>query len=370
MTSKRTIATAGAGQRKIALTNVRVFDGRGLSEPTTVVIDGATIGADADDARVVDGGGGVLLPGLIDAHIHLSDLDTLRELSAYGVTTALDMGCWPMTLVDSLRGHRGLTDVRSAGVAATSPASRHGQRMGGPPHRLVTDQDSARRYVADRVLEGVDYIKIIIDLPGFDQDTTDALVSAAHHHGKRAIAHASTFDAVAMAQSAGVDVVTHTPLDRELDELAASQMLADKRIIVPTLVMMEAIAAKFPTTDAAEGPSFDAARASISTLHSAGVPILVGTDANNAAGAPASPSFGESMHRELELLVDAGLSTTDALRSATVLPALHFGLPDRGVVAPGRRADLVLLAGDPIADIRATRHIEQVWCAGIERIRP
>lgn len=65
--------------------------------------------------------------------------------------------------------------------------------------------------------------------------------------------------------------------------------------------------------------------------------------------------------------MDAGLTTTDALRAATTLNAEHFGLSDRGVIEPGKRADLVLIAGDPVADIRATRQIRSVWLAGTER---
>jgi imidazolonepropionase-like amidohydrolase len=98
--------------------------------------------------------------------------------------------------------------------------------------------------------------------------------------------------------------------------------------------------------------------------------VLAGTDANNAAGVPASPEHGSSMHRELELLVEAGLTPVDALRAATVLPARYFGLPDRGVIEAGQRADLVLIAGDPLADIGATRKIERVWCTGIESCDP
>ena len=98
------------------------------------------------------------------------------------------------------------------------------------------------------------------------------------------------------------------------------------------------------------------------------MPILAGTDANASPGIPFSPRHGESLHNELELLIEAGLSTSEALRAATVLPAQHFGLHDRGVIEPGRRADLVLIDGDPIADIRATRQIRRVWCAGVEHV--
>ena len=84
---------------------------------------------------------------------------------------------------------------------------------------------------------------------------------------------------------------------------------------------------------------------------------------------PATIPHGESLHDELRLLVEAGLSTVDALRAATSLSAKHFGLHDRGVVAPGRRADLVLLTADPTEDIQNTRKIKQVWCGGIPCIQ-
>ena len=108
------------------------------------------------------------------------------------------------------------------------------------------------------------------------------------------------------------------------------------------------------------------ANASVAALHEAGVPILAGTDANASALIPGGVPHGASLHRELELLAGAGLSTAEVLRAATELPATVFGLADRGGIEPGRRADLVLLDGDPIADIRATRFIRRIWIGGIE----
>src|SRR5260370_29500691 len=99
--------------RRSAVTNVRVFDGRQLLPLGTVVIEGDRIGSDARGAKIADGAGGVLLPGLIDAHVHLHDQHSLVLLSGFGVTTALDMACAPPELVDSLRGLTGLTDIRS-----------------------------------------------------------------------------------------------------------------------------------------------------------------------------------------------------------------------------------------------------------------
>jgi imidazolonepropionase-like amidohydrolase len=346
---------------KVALTNVRVFDGERLLEPATVVIDGDRIGRDPAGAATVDGDGRVLLPGLIDCHIHLTDDATLSALARNGVTTGLDMGTWPPELVASLRGRPGVTDIRSSGTGATHPASMHAKRM-GRAQGLVADPDEARAYVAERVAEGVDYIKIIVDPPGFDEATVRALVDAAHAHGLRAIAHAANSGAVLLAQAAGVDALTHAPIDRPLSDDEARATRAGGQVVVPTLTMMEAIVERL----AGVAPvSYDAARATVGQWHRAGVTILAGTDANQAASAPASPPYGSSLHRELGLLVDAGLSAVEALRSATVLAARYFGLADRGVIAPGRRADLVLIDGDPVQDIGAVSRVAAVWCAGV-----
>ena len=350
---------------KTALTNVRVFDGRQLLAPGTVVIDGDRIGTDPSGARVIDGGGAVLLPGLIDAHVHLTGAADLRRLCEYGVTTALDMAAWPPELVDSLRGVPGLTDIRSAGTLAISAGGMHAKLGGIPEDSIVTGPADAERFVAARMAEGADYIKIVAERPGaagLDQPTLNALVAAAHAHGKAVVAHAAAFGAYAMAQEAGADIITHAPLDRALDTEAVALMVADERVAVPTLTMMAAIAEQA----AAVGGGYGPARASVTALHEAGVPVLAGTDANSTPGSPAHIPHGPGLHHELELLVDAGLSTVDALRAATELPALHFGLLDRGAIEPGLRADLVLIDGDPVADISATRKLLRVWCGGIE----
>ena len=106
------------------------------------------------------------------------------------------------------------------------------------------------------------------------------------------------------------------------------------------------------------------ARATVATFHRASMMILAGTDANMAPMSPAKVPHGESFHDELGLLVEAGLTPVEALRAATSLPAEYFGMGDRGVIAPGRRADLVLVDGDPTQDIAATRAIRGVWIAG------
>jgi hypothetical protein len=101
------------------------------------------------------------------------------------------------------------------------------------------------------------------------------------------------------------------------------------------------------------------ARASVQALHGAGVRILAGSDGRNPGTA-----LGATLHRELELLVDAGLSPRDALMAATAAPADAFHLADRGRIGVGRRADLLLVDGDPTKDVTALRSIVRVWKAG------
>ena len=102
------------------------------------------------------------------------------------------------------------------------------------------------------------------------------------------------------------------------------------------------------------------ALATVKQLDAAQVPILAGTDALNPGVV-----HGASLHRELELLVEAGLTPERALSAATATPAARFGLTDRGRIAPGLRADLVLVEGDPTKDIRRTRAIAGVWKRGV-----
>lgn len=342
-----------------ALSNVRVFDGNVIQEPSTVIINGEFIGTpDMVPTETIDGQGSVLLPGLIDAHIHLAGPKGLKTMTKYGITTGLDMGTWPAEFLNSMRGVEGVTDIRSAGLPATADGSAHSRIPSLPRDALVDGPCNAGRFVADRLAEGVDYIKVVPDVPGPDQKTLNALVEASHRAGKLVVAHAISTIATQMAQIAGVDVVTHTPVDGVMTDEEVAQMVNAKRISIPTLIMMK----NGPSQR--EGADYDNSRQTVAALHRAGVPILAGSDGNEAEGVPANIELGLGLHEELELLVDAGLSTTEALRAATSLPAKYFGLHDRGTIAPGRRADLILVAGNPIEDIKSVNQIEKVWIAG------
>ena len=275
---------------------------------------------------------------------------------------------------------------------ATSPDSLHSAILPIAPESKLTAASQAEKFVQDRVASGQSsYIKVICDVPGPDQATVDAIVAAAHQSKLRVVAHAASSVAYQMAQQAKVDYVTHAPLDTVLTTEECDTMAREHRIAIPTLTMMTATTAgpslwtilrmllfaprmmlaivRAKRSGATKGPpKYENARESVRNLHKAGGTILAGTDAHESEPAAFHVPHGESLHRELELLVEAGLSNVEALCAATKLPAKHFDLGDRGVIEVGKRADLVLLefGPDPLGGrIRDTRQIAKVWVGGV-----
>ena len=153
------------------------------------------------------------------------------------------------------------------------------------------------------------------------------------------------------------------PLDTPLND--TKSLRRSTHVAVPTMAAAEAIVG---TNNSLRQPG-DKVRAafdSVRVLHQAGITILAGTDAHPVPIAPVP--FGDSMHTELELLVEAGLSNVEALRAATVVPARVWGLWDRGMIEVRHRADVILIDGDPLVDIKATRKIQKIWIRGVEYV--
>jgi imidazolonepropionase-like amidohydrolase len=390
----------------------RVFDGRSVIEAACVEVDGETIsfvgpagGSGQPAARTVDGRGRTLLPGLIDAHTHTyGSLDNLELALRFGVTTELDLFLFPPELTrklcDAAADRTDLADLRSAGCVASPAGGLPGIRM--PDLPVLGIGDDPERFVADRVAEGAHFLKIIIDdggahgarLPVLGPAMVAGLARAARDRGLVSIAHVSSADSVRVAIDGGVDTLTHLPLEAILDDRLVGRMAAGGHAVMPTLAILElglvpgrgralatdpriaarlTPAARAALTTGSEGlpvtrptPAMDFGHATASTakLAAAGVPVLAGSDANNAPGRDCPAVHGVTLHAELALLVDAGLTPSAALAAATSAPAERFRLTDRGVIETGRRADLLLVRGDPATDILATRAIEAVWRQG------
>ncbi len=382
--------------------DVRVFDGENMHEHRSVLVDGARI-ADADfkgktpaAATIVDGKGRTLLPGLIDAHVHAFRYFDLPLL--FGVTTQVDMftGVQAMREVAEkmARGdNAGQADLFSAGTLATAPGG-HGTEYGMVIPTL-TRPDEAQAWVDARIAEGSHFIKIVMEQghPGrafasLDIATVKALIDASHRRGKLAVVHISNLPDARAALEAGADGLVHLFGGDSISQegLAAFTQLAKARkaFVIPTFSVIESMAGlraadilgdtaftslldkeqrqQLATTygQAPKAGWMTAPQAVTAALSKAGVPVLAGTDAGNKG-----TQYGASLHHELQSLVRAGLTPLQALASATSAPAQAFRLPQRGRIATGYKADLLLVEGDPSADIGATRRIVDVWKDGV-----
>jgi imidazolonepropionase-like amidohydrolase len=384
--------------------HVRVFDGTHNLGVRDVLISNGRISAIAANisapsgATVMDGAGATLLPGLIDSHTHVFG-DALQQALAFGVTTELDMFTDPR-FAAAMRAEQKAgnvatrADLYSAGYLATAPGG-HGTEY-GMPVPTIASPDSAQAWVDARIAEGSDYIKIIIDdgsaygmrLPTLSSDVVAALAKAAHARGKLAVAHIGTLAEARMAIDAGVDGLEHLFVDRAPDPDFGRFVAAHHAFVTPTLTVLRSITDSSGVAALASDPalspyisassrstidarfhfvkrpgmtmSHDYPEAAVKQLVAANVPILAGTDAPNPGTA-----HGIAIHRELELLVNAGLTPSQALAAATSTPARIFSLTDRGTISVGKRADLLLVAGDPTTDITATRSIRGIWKGGV-----
>jgi imidazolonepropionase-like amidohydrolase len=360
------------------IVNAKVFDGRTSQDWTSVrfadgLITTCSVASAAQEGdEVIDASGGTVLPGLIDAHVHLVP-GALAQSLTFGVTTVLDMFSTP-DLVAEAKEQAGsrpdVADVRSSGVGATAPGGH--PSMMYAPFPTLTAADQAEQFVAERIAAGSDYLKIISGKaglwPSLDCDTITALVTAAHARGLVVVAHVSSVAGVEEVVSAGVDVVAHVPVDAQLDQALVAR-IADAGIVVcPTLATIEntlgdagarRLTSSVPGRRPRRMPPYSRAEDNVRRLAEAGVALSAGTDAPNPGTV-----FGASLHRELELLVRCGIRPAQALAAATTEPARVFGLADRGRIAAGQRADLVLVSGNPLTDITETRAIERIWRAG------
>ena len=350
---------------RTAIQNVHVWDGYERISNTTIVIEGKTISLTGNTvgAKVVDGKGGFLMPGLIDAHVHASSHRGLDILAHYGVTTAFDMGSFPSSEMPKWRdvGNQGITSLLFSGAAACVGGGFPSIQPGFPKEALIYSEENATNFVETRVHEGVDYLKIFINgdnLP--KQEYQQIIKDKGEAAGKTVISHAPYYKAQELARAVGGKFITHTPVERALDKKGVQEMLDNKQIAIPTLIMMT------HTVELGRllGKPWDYAYAndSVALMYQMGVPILVGTDAAKILGGLVL--YGESIHKEMGLLAGAGMSNEDVLRAATSLTAGYFNLTDRGVIRPGMRADLLLLSADPLDDIANSDKITQIWTAG------
>jgi imidazolonepropionase-like amidohydrolase len=371
-------------------------------------------------ATVRELAGKTVMPGLISAHSHLGlivdDAESsatgytrenvaaqLKEFERCGVTTIMSLGA-NRDLVYELReeqkkGKLGGATIFTAGRGIGVPGGAPGLPAAADQIYRPATVDEARKDVDELAGHRADIVKIWVDdghgtMPKIKPEIWKAVIDEAHKKHLRVAAHVYALSDAKQLVADGVDVLAHSVRDQVVDDAFVEAMKEHKVWYVPTFTVDESffvyaerpafmetkffqeaagpkLMAKFDATGYAEKinqdsqtaqhrKDFSVGQQNLKRLFDAGVSVGFGTDSGALPGR--IPGFAE--HHELELMVRAGLTPMQAITAATGENAklLHAG--DRGTIAVGKRADLLVLDGDPLSDIRNTEKIVAVYHNG------
>lgn len=395
----------------LVLINGRLIDGTGRQplEKATIVVNGnriTSIGPDISypkEANAIDLRGLTIMPGLIDCHLHLGGFVIDKPGRPIGQISFFDF--FPF-LVDYFRNYaqrrklatqNGVTTIRSAGdhyphIIKLRDKIESGRLIGpriltpGPiftatgghpagtiykgnryivehATRQVNDVKSARKEVRKLVEGGVDCIKAVYsktnpmdlthEVPQLDLDVLAAIVDEAHGHSLRVMVHTGSPDETRDAVSVGADSVEHGILpgcnSAEFQDDVIKMMVDRGTYYVPTLAIAWAYKNIYPDV-------FSNSKKVLKKLHDEGVNIALGTD----SGAP-GVVVGKAVHKELELMVEAGLSPMEAILAGTKNAAENLGKGSHlGTVEEGKLADMIVVSRDPLEEISNTMGIKMV----------
>ncbi|NNM34859.1 MAG: amidohydrolase family protein [Gemmatimonadetes bacterium] len=409
-------AVSGLSAQDLALTGATVLNPADESIRSGVLLirDGTVVGL--EDAlppgfggEVVALDGGFVLPALADLHTHsfgnaspagppqmLGTQGAANAALFTGVAFVLDLFS-PEAAIFAFRDRqraegRGGAEVLAAGPCLTAPSGHCSEY--GVPTRIVDSPEAARREVSDLAQSAPDVVKIVYDnqtyggnsMPTVDLPTLKATVATALEHGLKTVVHVGTWQDLVDAAEAGAAAVTHTPGPDPMPENVPAVLIEHGTFHIPTLAVQGDYARIVDDPSLLDdallvatvpeglrraygmegGPPeqfegwvgwqrtlIEPNLAAVGALAAAGVPMLTGTDAGNPA-----VFQGYSVHRELSLLVEAGLEPWAALRAATTDAARFLGR--RWGVEPGDEATLLVVEGNPLTDIASTRRIRAV----------
>ncbi|MDB5309877.1 MAG: putative Xaa-Pro dipeptidase [Gemmataceae bacterium] len=401
-------AAAAEQDTPIVLKPDRVFDGTtGTShEGWVVLVKGEKIAAagPADsvevpkDAKVIALPGTTLLPGLIDAHSHLllhpydeapwddqvlkeplaericratvhakadllSGFTTLRDLGTEGAGYA-DVGIKRAIEKGIVPGPRLLVATRAI-VATGSYAPRgFAPEVRVPQGAEEADGQTLRRVVRDQIRGGADWIKVYADFPhgpgkgakpAFTLDELKLIVGTAKDAGVPVVAHATSKEGMRRAALAGVETIEHG----DDGDVEVFRLMAERGVgYCPTLAAAEAYARYAGWRRGTPEPAgLRSKRESLKAALEAGVTVVNGSDIGVFA-------HGDGA-RELELLVEYGMTPVQAVKAATSVAAKALHLEEKvGAVKPGLLADLIAVEGDPTKDVKVLRKVQLVMKGG------
>jgi imidazolonepropionase-like amidohydrolase len=351
-------------------------------------------------ARTTDLSGKFVVPGLISAHAHVSDVDGLRPRAYTAANTLRQLGVFArygVTTVWSLSGEQ--APAFQARDEQATPALNRARIFVAGDAITARTPDEARQAVARVAATKPDVIKIRVDdnlgtTTKMAPEIYRAVIDEAHARGLRVAVHLFYLDDAKDVLRAGADVIAHSVRDRDVDEEFLALMKSRQAAYVPTLTrelstfVYESTPAFFddpfflkeadpaviaqlrePARQAAmrASPSaqrykaaLEVARRNLKRVSDAGILVAMGTDAG-----PFPERFqGYFEHIEMAMMVESGLTPAQVLRASTVDAARAMRVEGVGTLTPGAWADLLVLNQDPLKDIRNTRQIASVWIAG------
>ncbi|MBA8841010.1 amidohydrolase family protein [Ochrobactrum sp. RH2CCR150] len=410
----------GSGGTRLAMINLRMFIGQEMSSPGTIIIENGIISAvltetdstaaALENTQIVDYQGRYLIPAFTCNHAHVGLIRgttggrhnftpdnayaALRQFQAYGIGTVVSLGMTPTpepaTRENMRNNPRYGASFMTAGAGIYAPD-------GLSPRPQIPEE--ARQVVRQMAQQPIDIIKLWIDTFGpiepMSEECFSAAIDEAHQLGFAVAAHVYTLDHAKKLVAAGADILAHGVRDVEVDQAFIDALREKRTWYIPTVHMDEAtyifadqpsmlenpflqsalspeLKAQFSNAEwrekTATGERAQKARRDVEMnlrnlsklIEAGGVKFGFGADAG--AFPERIPGFAE--HRELEHLVNAGLSPSQAIGVATEQAAALLKLKDRGKIADGQRADLIVLDANPLDDITNTRKIHAVWQQG------
>jgi imidazolonepropionase-like amidohydrolase len=397
------VQEATGSPSKIAITHVTVIDVRAgtIEKDMTVLIVGDRISAvqtaegkerlPTKEITVIDGRGKYLIPGLWDMHAHSDGEDrVLRLFIAYGITGIRDMAGDAAKLTDARRRIR-------SGELTGPRLVFSGPMLEGPPSQAddwtwIIHSPEEARHAVDRLVElRVDFIKVH---DGLARESYFAIAAASKKRGISFVGHVPASMTPSEASDLGQKSIEHLEFVPKPCHALFQSVVGGAPRKLPSGCdpqSLEELLHRFAQNGTWLDPTlqsfrywaptqwsviFSGFRELVPAIQQNHVSILAGTDSSGVLEEKNDPP-GTSLHDELALLVDAGLTPSEALRAASLNPALFLGLSDSlGTIEPGKTATMVLLDANPLQDIRNTRRIAAVISEGryldrevLERLR-